>query len=63
MDLNNYYEKKAYKRKKIGWRSPPLTWIHNNDYIQIYLKTDDEGYLLKDGGWSYLSSELAKNTA
>ena len=36
---------------------------HNNDYIQIYLKTDDEGYLLKDGGWSYLSSELAKNTA
>jgi len=23
---------------------------HNNDYIQIYLKTDDEGYLLTDGG-------------
>lgn len=22
----------------------------NNDYIQIYLKKDEEGYLLKDGG-------------
>ena len=54
---------RGLQKKKIGWSSPPLNLDHNNDYIPIYLKNDDKGYLLTDGGWSYLSSELAENTA
>jgi hypothetical protein len=38
-------------QKKKDWVEITTHYLdHNNDYIQIYLKNDDEVYLLTDGG-------------
>jgi len=53
--LDNYYR---WLREKTNWKKIDNQWSEittpyldrNNDYIQIYLKNHDNGFLLTDGG-------------